>query len=98
MNREAGLAWEKQWARWAAIAAVIGPLIFVVSQFILADMLGADNDAQNLRDINEQSGAFILANIVAGARHGASGVPALLPLPRRRCCVATPSAVSSSAW
>ncbi len=50
-------------ARWAAIAAVIGPLLFVVSQFVLANMLGADNDAQNLRDIDEQSGKFILANI-----------------------------------
>ena len=63
MNREAGLAWERQWARWAAVAAVVGPLIFVVSQFFLADMLGADNDAQNLRDINEQSSAFVIANI-----------------------------------
>ena len=63
MNREAGLAWERKWARWAAVAAVIGPLLFVVSQFILAGMLGADNDAQNLRDIDEQSGQFILANV-----------------------------------
>ena len=50
--------------RWAAVAAVIGPLLFVVSQFVLAGMLGADNDAQNLRDIDEQSGQFILANIM----------------------------------
>ena len=63
MNREAGLAWEKRWARWAAIAAVLGPALFVVAQFILAGMLGADNDAQNLRDIDEQSGQFILANV-----------------------------------
>lgn len=63
MNREAGLAWEKRWARWAAIAAVLGPALFVVSQFVLAGMLGADNDAQNLRDIDEESGKFILANI-----------------------------------
>ena len=63
MNREAGLAWERRNARWAAITAVLGPVLFVVSQFILAGMLGADNDAQNLRDIDEESGTFILANV-----------------------------------
>ena len=41
MNREAGLEWERRWARWAAVAAVIGPLLFVVAQFILAGMLAA---------------------------------------------------------
>lgn len=63
MNREEGLAWERRMARWAAIAAVLGPLLFVVSQFVLANMLGADNDAQNLRDIDAESSGFILANI-----------------------------------
>jgi hypothetical protein len=63
VSREAGLEWERRNARWAAITAVIGPLLFVVSQFILAGMLGADNDAQNLRDIDEESGTFILANV-----------------------------------
>jgi hypothetical protein len=75
VNREAGLEWERRWAKWAAIAAVLGPALFVVSQFVLAGMLGADNDAQNLRDIDEQSTKFIVANITRAIGAGLLALP-----------------------
>ncbi len=55
---------ERRWATPVALLTILAVALFAVSLVILASTFGADGDAEALREIDKDSGTFVLAYVI----------------------------------
>jgi hypothetical protein len=55
---------ERRWATPVALLTILAVTLFAVSLVILASSFGADGDAEALREIDKESGTFVLAYVI----------------------------------
>ena len=66
MNPEEVIERERRWALPAALAAFVAVVVFVVLVIVSSNKFGATGDAEHLREINKDSGTFVLISVMQG--------------------------------
>jgi hypothetical protein len=66
---------ERRWALPAALATFVAVVVFVVLVIVSSSKFGASGDAEHLREINKDSGTFLLISILQGLAAALLAVP-----------------------
>jgi hypothetical protein len=66
---------ERRWALPAALATFVAVVVFVVLVIVSSSKFGATGDAEHLREINKDSGTFLLISILQGLAAALLAVP-----------------------
>ena len=66
---------ERRWATPVAVLTLLAAVLSIVSVFVVASNFGAGGDAERLRDVNDDSGLFLVAYVVQGLAFALLAVP-----------------------